>query len=169
MPRPAINEYAASHQPYVEKATGNTIQELVFNHSNILNYFILSLPEEKADYAYAEGKWTVKDLLQHMIDTERIMTYRLLTFARKDKVGLPGFEENDYAASANASSRSLSSLKEEYVALRKADDLFLLSLTDEQLEQKGMANGSPVKVNSLAYIIFGHSLHHIKIIEERYL
>lgn len=169
MARPIQGEHGEFYQKYIDKTQGNSVQSLITNHSALLNDFINNLPDSKADYAYADGKWTVKDLLQHIIDTERIMSYRALTFARKDGKDLPGFEENDYAIAAKASTRTLQSLKEEFVAIRKATDLFLLSLTNEQLQQTGKANGYAVKVNSIAFMLFGHALHHKQIIEERYL
>ena len=169
MARPLIGDHSEPYQTYIDETTEPTINDLITNYSLQLNNFISSLPEVKENYAYAAGKWTVKDLLQHMIDTERIMTYRALTFARKDSVALPGFNENEYAVSAKASLRTLASLQEEYISLRKSTDLFLKSLSDEQLQQKGISNGHPLSVNSLAFIIFGHSIHHRKILQERYL
>ncbi|HEX3024433.1 MAG TPA: DinB family protein [Chitinophagaceae bacterium] len=169
MARPQPGEYGSFYQTYIDKTKSDTVKLLVENNSSVLHHFVMNLPEAKADYAYAAGKWTIKDLLQHMIDTERIMIYRALTIARNDKFNLPGFDENNYAIAANASTRILQSLKEEFVAVRKSTDLFLLSLTEEQLQQKGIANSHPITVNSLAYIIYGHALHHKQIIEERYL
>jgi len=170
MARPQPGDFAAFYQDYINKTEGcNTISQLINQYSSTLNGFMNQLPESKADYSYADGKWTVKDLLQHLIDTERIMTYRALTIARKDSIVLPGFEENAYAANANAKNRSLQSLKEEFVAIRQSTDLFLLSLTVDQLLQKGTANKNAITVNALAFIIFGHILHHKQILEERYL
>ena len=169
MARPLFGDYSEHFQTYIDETIGHTIGDLITNHSSLLNEFVNSLPEDKGDYAYAAGKWTVKDLLQHVLDTERIMTYRTLTFARKDTIALPGFNENEYAVAAKASLRSLAALKEEYITLRKATDLFLTSLSEEQLQQKGISNGHPLSVNSLAFIIFGHSIHHKKILQERYL
>jgi uncharacterized damage-inducible protein DinB len=169
MARPQQGEHGEFYQKYIDKTNGDSVESLVADHSAALNIFINNLPESKADFAYAEGKWTIKDLLQHIIDTERIMSYRALTFARKDAQNLPGFEEDTYAIAANAGNRSLQSLKDEFVALRKATDLFLLSLSEEQLQQTGKANGHSVKVNSIAFMLFGHALHHKHILEERYL
>jgi uncharacterized damage-inducible protein DinB len=169
MARPQKGEHGEFYQKYIDKTIGDSVESLVGNHSASLNIFINNLPESKSDFAYSEGKWTIKDLLQHMIDTERIMSYRALTFARKDAQNLPGFDENDYAIAANAGNRSLQSLKDEFVAVRKATDLFLLSLNEEQLHQTGKANTHVVKVNSIAFMIFGHALHHQQILEERYL
>ncbi len=169
MPRPQQNEFASFYAKYIALATGENISEVIQNHSAAINEFYNSLPESKADYAYALGKWTIKDLLQHLIDAERVFIYRATRFARKDSQGLLGFEENDYAANANVSKRTLQGLKDELTALRKSTDLFLESLDEQQLQQIGSANNNPVSVNAIAFIVFGHLLHHKNIIEERYL
>jgi uncharacterized damage-inducible protein DinB len=169
MSRPLENEYAGFYKNYIALATGNNINELMANHSSVVNDFYNNLPETKADYAYAESKWTIKDLLQHLIDAERIFVYRATRFARKDSQSLLGFEENEYAQNANASDRTLQSLKDELSALRISTNLFLQNLNDEQLAQSGAANNNPITVNAIAFIIIGHLLHHKNIIEERYL
>lgn len=170
MARPSIGDYASFYQAYIAKTEGcDSVTALIERYSNEINAFIISIPDEKAHYAYAENKWTVNDLLQHMIDAERIFTYRALTFARKDDKNLPGFDENEYAATANANGRTLQSLKEEFTAVRKSTDTFFVSLTEEQLQTQGKANNNPVTVNAIAFITFGHVLHHIQILKERYL
>lgn len=168
MLRPQPTEYAAFYASYISLATGNSVADVIANHSQIINQFYNNLPNEKADYAYAIGKWTIKDLVQHLIDAERVFIYRATRFARKDKQPLLGFEENDYANNANANNRNLQDLKEEFLALRKSTDLFLLSLNDIQLQQIGTANNNSITVNAIACIVFGHALHHKNIIEERY-
>jgi len=169
MARPQTGDYASFYHNYIQKAMGESPKELVEKYSVALNEFINHLPESKADYAYAANKWTVKDVIQHLIDAERIFAYRALRFARKDATNLPGFDENSFAANANAGSRSLASLKEEFVAVRKSTDLLLLSLNEEQLNQKGMGNNNAITVNAILFITFGHILHHKEILEERYL
>lgn len=169
MQRPLENEYASFYKNYIALATGNNINDVIVNHNRTISKFYSNLPEEKADYAYAEGKWTIKDLLQHLIDAERIFVYRATRFARKDNQSLLGFEENDYAQNASAITRTLQSLKEELSALRKSTNLFLENLNDDQLAQNGAANNNLITVNAIAFIIFGHLLHHKNIIEERYL
>ena len=169
MTRPQPTEYASFYAPYISLALGNSVAEIIENYSQLIENFYNNLPEAKANYAYANGKWTIKDLLQHLIDAERVFTYRATRFARKDNQPLLGFEENDYANNANASNRNLQDLKEEFLALRKSTDLFLLSLNDIQLQQIGTANNNKITVNAIAYITFGHLLHHKNIIEERYL
>jgi hypothetical protein len=111
----------------------------------------------------------VKDVVQHLIDAERIFAYRALRFARKDTTPLSGFDENSFANNANTSERTLVSLKEEFIAVRKSTDLLLLSFTQEQLNQTGISNDHSITVNAICYIIFGHLLHHISILGERYL
>ena len=169
MPRPIQGDFIAYQESYINCTRGNNIHEIIANHSANIDDFINALPEAKAEYKYAPEKWTVKDVLQHIIDAERIFVYRALTFARKDKSALPGFEENDYAANANTLLRSLQSLKDEFIATRKSTDIFLASLTDDETKQSGMANNNLITVNAIAFVILGHALHHINILQERYL
>ncbi|MBX9734376.1 MAG: DinB family protein [Chitinophagaceae bacterium] len=167
--KPQTNDYPAYFGRYINLVDANDLQTAVTTYSRPLTYFFVNLPEEKADYAYAPGKWTIKDLLQHIIDTERIMSYRLLCIARGEQTALPGFEEDAYASAAHASKRSFTSLKEEFIALRKSTDLLIQSLTEEQLNNTGTASNKPTTANAIGYIIFGHIMHHKNIVEERYL
>ena len=169
MARPQSGDFNNYAQIYVDATTGETVAELLANHSKVILDFVEAISESKASFSYADGKWTVKQLLQHMIDTERIFSYRAVTFARRDTVSLFGFDENEYANAATAAHRTLIDLKKEFSLLRQSTDLFLLSLTDEDLTQIGMASNHVVTVNAIAFIIFGHNLHHIKILEDRYL
>ena len=134
-----------------------------------MNDFVTHLPEAKADYAYAENKWIVKDVIQHLIDAERVFAYRAMRFARKDQTNLSGFDENSYAVNANANARTLASLKEEFIAVRTSTDALIASFTEDQLQQKGMGNNNSITVNAVCFIIFGHIIHHQQILEERYL
>lgn len=170
MARPQANEYAANYQQkYIDSVQGNSIDDLVLNYSNQFIDAINALPASKADFAYADGKWTVKELLQHIIDTERVFIYRALRIARRNTYELPGFDENIFAANSHANSRTLTSLQQEFVALRKSTDIFLQTLSEDDLLQKGKASGYKITVNSIAFIIFGHTQHHLNILKERYL
>lgn len=169
MAKPIQGDYGSFYEGYISKVDVNSLQEAVTSYSHPLSYFYVNLPEEKADYQYAPKKWTLKDLIQHVIDTERIMQYRLLRIGRNDNTPLPGFEENDYAIAANATKRSFVSLKEEFIALRRSTDLLIQSFNEEQLSNIGKASGNSITANAIGYIIFGHLLHHKKMIEERYL
>ncbi len=169
MARPQAGDFGTFYQAYINLASSENIESLIANYSKTILDFIENIPEAKADFSYADGKWTVKQLLQHMIDTERIFVFRAITFARKDTVALAGFDENLYANNAPATNRSLADLKKEFSLVRQSTDLFLLSLTDENLHQKGTASNNNITVNSIAFIIFGHNLHHVKVLQNCYL
>ncbi|HSP07494.1 MAG TPA: DinB family protein [Acidobacteriota bacterium] len=130
---------------------------------------ILSLPEEKLLYRYAEGKWTIKEVLAHIIDDERIYTYRALRFARNDATELPGFEQDEYARYSGANNRKIKNILKEFAAVRNATIALFESLDEEALGRSGVANGNRVTVRALAYHLAGHELHHINILKERYL
>lgn len=130
---------------------------------------IHSIPEAKGDFRYADGKWTIREVLCHMLDAERIFTYRALRFARNDKTPLSGFDENAYAAHLNAEGRSLAQLGDEMEHLRTATVDLFKSFTPEMLTRKGTANNNELSVGALGIIIAGHETHHCKVLKERYL
>jgi uncharacterized damage-inducible protein DinB len=167
--RPAPQDAAEFYYGYINHAKGNSVTELMANHSVELKEFYNNLPEKKADYAYAQGKWTIKELLQHIIDAERIFAYRALRFARKDSTPLSSFDENAYSQHSHAAERTLQSLKDEFNAVRASTDMLLSSFNEDQLNASGTASDKHITVNALAFIIYGHLLHHKTIIEERYL
>ena len=169
MSKPQKGEFPPFFEGYINSVEVESAAALIPNYGKLLESFYTGLPDSKADYAYAAGKWTLKDLLQHIVDTERIMSYRLLRIVRKDETPLASFDENSYAANAMAASRSFASIKEEFLAVRKSTDLLLQSLQNEQLASKGVASGNSITANAIAFIIFGHMLHHKSIIETRYL
>lgn len=169
MPRPQANEYPAFYANYVNLALGDSITELIKNHSNNLLKFVQSLPNNLEDFAYAESKWTIKEVVQHCIDAERVFVYRALRFARKDATPLPGFDENEYAEASKNNPRTFEEIKTEFELFRKSTDLFLLSLKEDDLSFIGTANGTSISLHAICYIIFGHLLHHQNILKERYL
>lgn len=128
-----------------------------------------NLTSTEENFAYAEGKWTLKELLQHLIDAERIFAYRALRFARKDKTELAGWDEEMYAQHYFSAEKPLQSLLEEFNAVRKSSVLFFENLNDEQLAETGVANGNEISVETLGKLIVGHNIHHLNIIFERYL
>jgi len=128
-----------------------------------------TLLEQLGNKAYAEGKWTVKDILQHIIDTERIMGYRALRFARQDTTALPGFDENLFAATANAERRSIQLIASDFIAARQNSIALFKSFDDEMLMQKGIAFKSEISVLALGFVLIGHQEHHFGVIKERYL
>jgi uncharacterized damage-inducible protein DinB len=131
--------------------------------------FIQSLPADKLIYRYAENKWTIKEILVHIMDDERIYAYRALRIARNDKTPLPGFEQEDYVPFSKANLRSLASIFKEYKTVRQATLSLFGSFNHEDLPRIGTANDHPVSVRALAWHIAGHELHHFNIIKERYL
>lgn len=169
MPRPQSAEFPAYFARYISQVAADSVAEAIQRYAAELNDFYTSLPEDKADYRYAEGKWSIKELLQHVIDAERIFAYRILRISRKDKTPLASFDEDSYAQHAQANKRSFTSLKEEFVAVRKSSDLLMASLSPEQLAEQGIASNLPVTANAIGFILFGHLLHHKVILEERYL
>jgi len=131
--------------------------------------FILSLPEDKLTYRYAEGKWTIKEILVHVIDDERIYAYRALRFARNDKTELPGFEQDDYATHSGANGRDIKDILKEFARVRHATISLFEGFDREALLRAGVADGKVMSVRAAAYHIAGHELRHINIIKERYL
>jgi hypothetical protein len=154
---------------YVAKATDTDVVKALRNNSKELKKLIKNIPAKKRSYAYAEGKWTIKELLQHIIDAERVFTYRALTFARKDQSPLPGFDENKWAVNANKVKRKWSDVVEELTLLRSTTESFFDSLDEEALLFQGSANNNPTNALAMGYVIAGHAKHHIEIIKERYL
>ena len=134
-----------------------------------MKQLIFSLPQEKLNYRYAQNKWTIKEILVHIIDDERIYAYRALCFARNDKTELPGFEQDDYALHSRANERSLENILEEYEAVRNATIALFNGLPEDSLLRMGTANNNKATVRAMAYHIAGHELHHMNIIKEKYL
>jgi uncharacterized damage-inducible protein DinB len=157
------------YKTYINALEEDTLQEALANNTRRFRKLLKQIPHKKINYAYAEGKWTVKELLQHIIDAERVFIYRALTFARQDPAPLPGFDENNWAITAKAPKRKWHELVDEFKALRSANELFLNSLDDDQLQQTGSANNNAISVAGLAFVCAGHVAHHMRIIRERYL
>ncbi|MBC8047817.1 MAG: DinB family protein [Fimbriimonadaceae bacterium] len=167
--KPVVGEYPPYYLKYIERVPDGDIIEILSTQINQNISFLKNLPPEKLNYRYAEGKWTIKQIVQHLIDGERVFSYRALRFARNDKTALPGFEENEYADEAQVDNREFSELLSEFEAVRNATLCLLKSFGDEELSRTGIANDNPISVRSICYIIAGHELHHIAIIKERYL
>jgi len=167
MNRPQTHEYPAWMETYT-KLVGEDILEQLEKQATEFPDFINSLIE-KADYAYAPGKWTIKELIGHIIDTERVFIYRLMCFARGEQQALPGFEEDRYVANAHFADRSLLSLSQEFALLRKSNLYLINSLTENELNRSGTASQKQITVRALLFVTAGHIMHHVQIIKERYL
>jgi hypothetical protein len=169
MYQPSSNDYAPFYQPYISLVGNMDIQRKLKNQLNTFDDFFIDIPENKREYAYAEGKWTVKQILSHLIDTERVMVYRAMRFSKNDSLELPGFNQDNYVEHTNIDAVSYNDLLDEFLVLRQAHLFFFKSLKDVDCKKKGVANGHTVSVGALLYIIAGHADHHIQVIKEKYL
>lgn len=169
MIRPDIEKVPAFYLGYVEHVKDMDLLDALRYASKIVQQTVPYISEEKGEYRYAEGKWSVKEVLNHMMDAERVFAYRALRFSRNDKTPLHPFEENDYATQANAHARDIQQLARELKRLRETTIDFFASLSPEMVEREGTASGKILSVKNLGYIIAGHDVHHVKILRERYL
>lgn len=169
MAKPSPSTYLVYFQRYIDLVEEEDLVTAFKNQAAGIKQFLQSISEEKSTYAYAESKWTIKELLQHSIDTERILAYRALCLARGERLNLPGFEEDDYAANSFANHRKWTDLIEEFLTVRKSTEMLFESFNDAVLNNAGTANNNPVTVLSLGFTIVGHWYHHKKVLEERYL
>jgi uncharacterized damage-inducible protein DinB len=167
--RPQKKDYINYFDYYINLISEDTIiSALKANHQSTLD-FIESIPRQKVNYFYDEGKWTVKQVVNHIIDTERIFSYRALRFARGDAQLLPSFDEKVYAANANLTETNMQLLMDEFDSVRLSTILLFKQLSAKELLLKGQMTSGEVNVLSLGYMICGHTQHHLNIIKERYL
>ncbi|MDB5155577.1 MAG: DinB family protein [Mucilaginibacter sp.] len=168
MNRPDTGDYTPFYGKYITLVDDERVLDTLEKLKTSTYEFFISLTDEQANHAYAEGKWTIKEVAGHLIDAERTFAYRILAFSRGQKE-LPGFDENTYVELANFNSRTLQDLAAEFKAVREANLYMLRALTEQQLAATGIANGSLIAVNTIIYIMAGHELHHLNILKERYL
>lgn len=169
MHKPTPSEYAPFYQRYIEAIPHKNLFEAFAAQQPIIDQFFDQVSEEKSLFAYAEGKWSIRCMMQHIIDTERIFSYRALAFARGESQSLPGFDENNYADASDADRRPWAELCGELKTLRSSTIQLFAGLSEEMLLRQGVANGNPMTVRAAAYCIIGHLNHHIGILKERYL
>lgn len=167
--RPAQTEYSPTYEGSLRRVPDGNLLEILETQIEQTVDLLNSLTEEKAKYCYAPGKWSIKQVVGHMTDSERIMSYRALRFARGDGTSLPGYDENVYVDEANFETQTLAALTEEFHALRMATLALFRSFDDDMWLRKGSASGFDFSVRALAYQIAGHEIHHVGIIKERYL
>jgi len=163
------NEYNPHYKSYILGLGNVDLLKILTTSFDELMKTVKDLPEEKLTFRYDEGKWTIKEILQHLIDTERIMSCRALRFSRNDATELQGFDENWYVENSNGNERNFNDLVEELTCIRKASISLFKSFTHEMLTLSGTANGSDMTVRALGFIIAGHQMHHLRIIKELYL
>jgi hypothetical protein len=169
MERPTPEEYPEYYNQYLPFVKEGDIITILEEQSIYVQKFIASIPEEKGDSTYGFGKWTIKEIFGHLIDTERILTYRALTIARRDKQPMPGYDQDDYVKNAKFYKKTLKELADEMLLLRAANLKFFKSFDEEDLMQRGIANEFEFSVRAILYILAGHELYHINFIKENYL
>lgn len=169
MQKPNVTEYAPYHQRYIDLITTDDIFSFFKQQTEEIVALCSNLSEDQVSFRYAEGKWTIKEVLAHIVDSERIFGYRVLAISRGEKNPLPGFAENEYVKNGKYENRSLKSLLAEYAHLSSANLELFKSLDEEMLSQKGTASGKEVTARGLIFITDGHEKHHFEIIKTRYL
>ena len=169
MHRPEPGDYQTYQEAYIKTVEGNNIIKALEDQLITIPGFLKNIPAQKAKYAYAEGKWTIKEVIEHITDTERVFAYRALCIARGEAKVLPGFEQDDYVKEADSNNRELSELIDEFRKVREANLSLFKSFSEEVLNKKGSVNTYRITVNAILYIIAGHANHHVNIIKEKYL
>lgn len=163
------HEYNPYYSAYIEAIGEVDLMKTLKKQIENYPQFLASIPEDKLNYQYAEGKWTVAEVLVHVLDSERVFQYRALRFARKDQTPLPGFDQDLYVPQSGASNRKIESIIEEYKAIRQSTITLYESFEEGILKRKGVASNSNMSVAALGFIICGHQKHHRNILRERYL
>ncbi|MCK9426174.1 MAG: DinB family protein [Ignavibacteriaceae bacterium] len=169
MKKPEVNEYAPYYQRYIDLITTDDIYSFFKQQTEEIVTLFTTLSEDQASFRYAEGKWSMKEVIAHIVDSERIFGYRALAISRGEKNPLPGFAENEYVTNGKYQNRSLQSLLNEYTHLSSANLELFKSLDEEMLSQKGTASGKEVTARAILFVTIGHEKHHVDIIKTRYL
>ncbi len=167
--RPDSSEHAPNFEKYIALVPDGDIVEIVASQIEDTARLLSGVGEAKALYRYAPGKWSLKEVVGHLADTERVLSYRALRFSRNDQTPLAGFDENVFVAHASFDARPLADLVEEFRHVRQATVALFCRMTPEMAARRGVANQNEVTVRALAYIIAGHERHHVAIIKDRYL
>jgi len=167
--RPDADEFAPYYLTYIDQVTEADALPVLERQRQSTARFLEGIPESRAGYRYAEGKWTLREVVGHLSDAERIFAYRMLRFARGDETPLPGFDENAYVPGGGFERRSLADVAAEFAAIRDASIALVRSLDESTQRRRGLANGKPMSVRALAWVIAGHEAHHVRVLKEKYL
>ncbi|MEO8138240.1 MAG: DinB family protein [Gemmatimonadota bacterium] len=167
--RPESGEFAAHYATYIDAVKGSDALPVLKAQRETTARFLAAVPESRAGFRYAEGKWSLREVVGHLSDAERIFSYRLLRFARADATPLPGFDENTYVPAGEFERRSLASVAAEFASVREATLALVQGLTSEALLRRGVASGKEMSARALAWTIAGHEAHHIRVLGERYI
>ncbi len=169
IPRPGAGEYAPHYGTYIEAAVGTDAVAILRAQRATTAALLGTIPESRAGFRYAEGKWSLREVVGHLSDAERIFSYRLLRFARGDDAALAGFDENAYVPAGRFEQRSLAEVGAEFLSVRDATLALVQGLPAESLLRQGLASGKSISVRALAWVCAGHETHHIRVLKERYL
>jgi len=167
--KPFEDEYPGHYTHYVDLVSDGNIIDIFENQSAVTHEFLSTIPEELGDHTYAFGKWSIKEIVGHLIDTERIFSVRALRIARGDKQALPGFEQDDYVKNGYFFKRTLKDLVDERLMLRAANMKMFRSFEPLSFLEKGMANDNDITVRAILFLLTGHEIYHIKFMRENYL
>lgn len=167
--RPNPGDYSTYYENYIKLIEGDDILKILNEQSKKTQDILNSFSEHRGNFRYADGKWTIKEIVGHLLDTERVFAYRALCIARGEKKTLPGFDQDDYVSGGNFNRRELFDLNYEFRLLRESNLLLFRSFTPEMLKLKGFANESSVTVLAILFIIAGHEKHHMNILREKYM
>ncbi|MFB9275046.1 DinB family protein [Cohnella cellulosilytica] len=167
--RPAKEEYGGHFGTYIDLVPDGSIVDILTDDLKATSEFLSDLPLDKAEHRYAPGKWSIKEVIGHIADTERIMSYRLLRIARGDATPLPGFEQDEYMKYVDFDAYSLADLIENFISVRRATLTLVRGLTEEAWARTGTASNTVMSVKALAYVVAGHGMHHLRIVKNKYL
>ena len=167
--RPLEGEYSPYYDTYISKVPAGDVLQVLAKQLDETQALLKSIPEEQGGHRYAPDKWSIREVIGHLIDSERIFAYRALRFARGDSNPLPGFDQDEYVRASGSDRRKLADLAAEFAHLRRATIAMLGSLDENAPERRGKANNNEISVRALAYVMAGHERHHIDILKERYL
>ena len=167
--KPRSATYPEYFQRYINQVKEDDLKTAFKNQMPAAEAFLQTISEELSMRRYAEGKWSIKEVLQHMIDAERVFSYRAMCFARNEQQVLPSFDENNFAAHSNADDRNWKDLIAEFAAVRKSTEFLYNSFTDEALNSIGRASDYTITVSAIGFVTVGHVNHHIRILQERYI
>jgi len=167
--RPSQEEYGAYYHQYVRLVPDGNIRDILAELLDHTSAYLSDIPEAQGNFRYAPGKWSLKEVIGHISDNERIMGYRLLRIARGDQTPLAGYDQDEFMKGVNFDSSSLADLIDDYIAVRRATLTLLRGLSEEAWTRSGSANNNVLSARSLAYIIAGHEIHHLNVVKERYL
>ncbi len=169
MIKPELNTVPEFYRPYIKQLPDISLSDLLTSGLDRFNEILTGVDDDMGLYRYQNDKWSIKEVIQHLIDSERIFAYRILRFAREDTTDLPGFDQDIYVSNSDADNRTMKHLVSELNTVRKSSCDLILGLSHDQLQNIGTANGYEFSANVIAFILAGHLIHHLNILQDRYL